>query len=96
MKQDLSAIAVPTTDILEEVLNEIIQKRRNKMVFLEKHNEEIFWLKRRIKLLELLDKMIDEDEEPEKISFYAKQFEKVKEPQDLVDRLKDIYGDDIQ
>lgn len=96
MNQDHSTIAVPTTEIFEELFAELEQTRRNKMVFLEKHAQEVFWLRRRIQLIELLDKMIDADEDPEQVELYAKQFDKVKEPQDVVNRLKDIYGNDIQ
>lgn len=64
------------------------------MVTLQQYSEEIFWLQRRIKLLEMLDELLDDDvyDAEEKVAVITKQFEKVKDPADLVDRLKDIYG----
>lgn len=64
------------------------------MVTLQQYSEEIFWLQRRIKLLEMLDELLDDDvyDAEEKVAVITKQFEKVKDPADVVDRLKDIYG----
>jgi hypothetical protein len=65
------------------------------MVILQKHAEELFWLQRRMTFLQILNELITAEntlEEAEKIAF---EFRKVENASDLVDRLKELYGDDF-
>lgn len=66
------------------------------MVYLQKHSEEIYWLNRRIQFLKVLDELIDQDVTAEEAKHIARQFVKVENPIDLVARLKEIYGEDLQ
>lgn len=66
------------------------------MLYLQKHAEEMFWLERRIQFLKTLNDLINIDARPEEAELIAKQFEKVKEPSDLIKRLKEIYGKDAR
>ncbi len=65
------------------------------MFTIEKHAEEIFWLQRRYDFLRMLNDVLEEGLTLQDAEKKAVQYSKVREPQDLVDRLKDIYGDDI-
>ena len=65
------------------------------MIHLQKHAQEIFWLQRRIQFLEALDKLLELDVTAEEATVFAKQFSKVENPTDLVKRLKEIYGEDL-
>jgi pyruvate formate-lyase activating enzyme-like uncharacterized protein len=62
------------------------------MVYCNEHSQEIYWLKRRIKLLEELDQVIDKDDADELALQIAEQFRKVERASDVIDRLRDIYG----
>jgi hypothetical protein len=66
------------------------------MVHLQKHAEEMFWLQRRIKFLQTLDCLLENDASAEDADHIASQYSKVENPKDLVDRLKDIYGKDLE
>ena len=66
------------------------------MIFLQKHAEEMFWLQRRIQLLETMHELVTIDASEAQINLVAKQFSKVENPSNLVDRLKEIYGSDLQ
>lgn len=66
------------------------------MLYLQKHAEEMFWLQRRIQFLTTLNDLIDADARPEEAELIASQYAKVKEPSDLIARLKDIYGKDLK
>ncbi len=66
------------------------------MIQLQKHAQEIFWLQRRIQFLEALDKLLELDVTAEEATVFAKQFSKVENPTDLVKRLKEIYGEDLE
>ncbi len=66
------------------------------MIHLQKHAQEIFWLQRRIQFLEALDKLLEMDVTAEEATVFAKQFSKVENPTDLVKRLKEIYGEDLE
>ncbi len=66
------------------------------MIHLQKHAQEIFWLQRRIQFLEALDKLLEMDLTPEDAQHFAKQYSKVENPTDLVKRLKEIYGEDLE
>ena len=66
------------------------------MILLQQRAEETFWLQRSIQLLESLQGLVTIDASEAKINLVAKQFSKVENPSDLVDRLKQIYGSDLQ
>lgn len=66
------------------------------MLYLQKHAEEMFWLQRRIQFLTTLNDLIDADARPDEAELIANQYSKVKEPSDLIARLKEIYGKDIK
>ena len=66
------------------------------MIHLQKHAQEIFWLQRRIQFLEALDKLLELDVNDDEATVFAKQFSKVENPTDLVKRLKEIYGEDLE
>ena len=66
------------------------------MIHLQKHAQEIFWLQRRIQFLEALDNLLEMDVTAEEATVFAKQFSKVENPTDLVKRLKEIYGEDLE
>lgn len=71
------------------------------MITVEQYAQEIFWLKRRIKLLERLDDILNDDydeidEKQKKVDLYAKLYDKVRNPKDLVNRLREIYGKEIK
>ena len=66
------------------------------MIYLQKHAEEMFWLQRRIQFLNTLNDLIDADARPEEAELIANQYAKVKEPSDLIARLKEIYGRDLK
>ena len=62
------------------------------MVFLEKHNDELNILKRRIQFLMILDDLLERDATPEEAYQIAKQFSKVEKPADVIKRIQEIYG----
>ena len=66
------------------------------MILIEKHAQEIFWLNRRIEFLTKLNELLDIDETAEVAESYARQFAKVENPKDLIERLKEIYGREIK
>ncbi len=65
------------------------------MIYLQKHAEETFWLQRRIHFLQTLDRLLDADATPEEADALARQYSKVENPSDLINRLKDIYGKEL-
>jgi hypothetical protein len=65
------------------------------MAFLQKHSEEIYWLQRRIIFLKLMDELLDKEADVDEFSDVASQFKKVEKPIDLIERLKDIYGEEL-
>jgi hypothetical protein len=66
------------------------------MVRFQEHAEEIFWLQRRIDFLHELDDLLMDVASEDIVNCVASQYVKVENPIDLVNRLKDIYGDDLK
>jgi hypothetical protein len=66
------------------------------MVFIDKHSQEIYWLTRKIDFLKRLDLIVHDDPNADEALFISSKYKKVENPSDLIDRLKDIYGDDLQ
>jgi hypothetical protein len=70
------------------------------MVLIEKHAQEVFWLRRRIDFLEKMNELLDEDEHLYEVKLNAEQiatqYKKVENPEDVIKRLKEIYGRDLK
>lgn len=65
------------------------------MIQLEKHEEEIFWLKRRIAYLEKVHALSTRTSAEKLIERITPQFSKVATPRDLVERLEEVYEGDL-
>ncbi len=61
------------------------------MLPIEKHVEETFWLKRRIKYLETLHGFINQLPDDEEITKTERQYSKVATPKDLIERIEEVY-----
>jgi hypothetical protein len=65
------------------------------MIPLEKHEEEMFWLKRRIAYLEKVQALSTRTSAETLIERISPQFSKVATPRDLVERLEEVYEGDL-
>jgi len=65
------------------------------MVFIQKQSEELFWLERRIEWIKRLNSLLEADADVDETIAVASQFKKVESPNDLVNRLRDVYGNDL-
>ena len=65
------------------------------MIPIEQHEQEIFWLKRRIKYLEALHAQINQSPDDNIISRLDSQFSKVATPKALLERLEEVYEGDL-
>ena len=65
------------------------------MVFIQKHSEELFWLERRIEWIKRLDSLREANADVDETIAVVSQFKKVEGPNDLVNRLRDVYGSDL-
>jgi hypothetical protein len=70
-------------------------RRRTRMIPIEHHEQELFWLKRRIKYLEALHSHINQSPDESTIASLHQQYSKVATPRDLVDRLEEVYEGDL-
>ena len=61
------------------------------MVPIEQQDQELFWLRRRIKYLETLHGFINQLPDDEAISSIERQYSKVATPRDLIERLEEVY-----
>lgn len=61
------------------------------MIPIEKHEQEIFWLKRRVKYLEELNSLVNQLPDDDSISSLNSKFSKVSTPRELIDRLEEVY-----
>lgn len=61
------------------------------MLPLEQQDQEIFWLKRRIKYLETLHTFLNKSPDDDVIAKTELQYAKVATPRDLTERLEEIY-----
>ena len=68
----------------------IITRRTLNMIPIEHHEQELFWLKRRIKYLEALHSHINKSPDDETIASLHQQYSKVATPRDLVERLEEV------
>jgi hypothetical protein len=69
--------------------------RRPNMIPIEQHEQELFWLKRRIKYLEALHSHINRSPDEETIASLHQQYSKVATPRDLLERLEEVYEGDL-
>ena len=69
--------------------------RKNTMIPIEQHEQELFWLKRRIKYLEALYSFINQSPDQDAISSLRQQYSKVVTPRDLLERLEEVYEGDL-
>jgi hypothetical protein len=65
------------------------------MIPIEHHEQELFWLKRRIKYLEALHSHINQSPDDDAITSLSQQYSKVATPRDLVERLQEVYEGDL-
>ncbi len=61
------------------------------MLPLEQQDQELFWLRRRIKYLETLHSFINQSPDDEAITKTERQYSKVATPKDLIERLEEVY-----
>ncbi len=65
------------------------------MIPIEQHEQELFWLKRRIKYLEVLHSHINQSPDEAAIASLHQQYSKVGTPRDLLERLEEVYEGDL-
>jgi hypothetical protein len=65
------------------------------MLPIEHHEQELFWLKRRIKYLEALHSQINQSPDENAIASLHQQYSKVATPKALLDRLEEVYEGDL-
>ena len=61
------------------------------MLPLEQQDQELFWLKRRIKYLEALHSFINQSPDDDVIAKTEQQYAKVSTPKDLISRIEEVY-----
>ena len=61
------------------------------MIPIEQHEQELFWLRRRIKYLEALHAQINQSPDDDVIAQIDRQFSKVATPKALLERLEEVY-----
>ena len=61
------------------------------MLPLEQQDQELFWLKRRIKYLEALHSHINRLPDEDAITSIHQQYSRVATPKDLIERLEEVY-----
>ena len=61
------------------------------MIPIETHEQELFWLKRRIKYLEALHSQINQLPDEDAIASLHQRHSKVATPKDLIERLEEVY-----
>ncbi len=65
------------------------------MISIEHHEQELFWLKRRIKYLEALHSLVNRLPDEDAVSSLHQQYSKVATPRDLVERLEEVYEGEL-
>lgn len=61
------------------------------MLPIEQQDQELFWLKRRVKYLEALHSHINRLPDEDAITSIHQQYSKVATPKDLIERLEEVY-----
>jgi hypothetical protein len=65
--------------------------RTKNMIPIEQQDQELFWLKRRIKYLETLHGFINQLPDDDAVAKAERQYSKVATPKDLIERLEEVY-----
>ena len=65
------------------------------MIPVEHHEQELFWLKRRIQYLEALHALVNRLPDDDAASSLHQLYTKVATPRDLVERLEEVYEGDL-
>ena len=65
------------------------------MLPIEHHEQELFWLKRRIKYLDALHSHINQSTDENTIASLHQQYSKVATPKDLIERLEEVYESNL-
>ena len=66
------------------------------MIYSDERAQEIFWIRRRLLFLESADEVVKSGGDSRDAEELGTYFKKVETVQDLVERLKEIYGDDLK
>ena len=61
------------------------------MLPLEQQDQELFWLRRRIKYLEAIHSFVNQSPDDEIIAKTEQQYAKVSTPKDLIERIEEVY-----
>ena len=61
------------------------------MLPLEQQDQELFWLRRRIKYLEAIHSFINQSPDEAVIAKTESQYAKVATPKDLISRIEEVY-----
>ena len=61
------------------------------MLPLDQQDQELFWLKRRIKYLEAIHSFVNQSPDEDLISKTESQYAKVATPKDLISRIEEVY-----
>ncbi len=61
------------------------------MIPLEQQDQELFWLRRRIKYLETLHGFINQLPDDDALAKTERQYSKVATPNDLIERIEEVY-----
>ena len=65
------------------------------MLPIEQQDQELFWLRRRIKYLETLHSFINQSPDDDVIAKTESQYAKVATPQNLISRIEEVYECDL-
>jgi hypothetical protein len=65
------------------------------MIKSHKHSKELYWLERRIAFVKAINELTAYNADVYEMTALAYDFREVESPSDLVQRLRDIYGNDL-
>ena len=65
------------------------------MLPIEQQDQELFWLRRRMKYLEVLHSFINQSPDDDVIAKTESQYAKVATPQNLISRIEEVYECDL-
>ena len=61
------------------------------MLPIEQQDQELFWLRRRIKYLEAIHSFVNQSPDEDVIAMIESQYAKVATPKDLISRIEEVY-----
>ena len=61
------------------------------MLPIEQQDQELFWLRRRIKYLEAIHSFVNQSPDEDVIAMIESQYAKVATPKDLIFRIEEVY-----